>query len=113
MFPKGNFITGLLQQAKQVQKQMEELQGELSAIRIEGHAGGGMVSAVVSGQQELISIKIDPKLITEDIEMVEDLVVAAVKQAMEKSKEETQEKVDAVTGGTLGGLNLSDLQGML
>lgn len=113
MFPKGNFITGLLQQAKQVQKKMEELQRELSALRIEGHSGGGMVSAVVNGQQELISIKIDPKLITEDIEMVEDLVVAAVKQAMDKSKEENQQKIDAVTGGALGGLNLSDLQGML
>lgn len=113
MFPKGNFITGLLQQAKQVQKQMEELQEELSALRIEGQAGGGMVNAVVNGQQELVSIKIDPKLITDDLEMVEDLIVAAVKQAMNKAKEESQKQIEAVTGGALGGLNLSDLQGML
>ena len=92
---------------------MEELQGELSALRIEGNSGGGMVTAVVNGQQELISIKIDPKLIKEDIEMVEDLVVAAVKQALDKSKEESQQKVDAVTGGALGGMNLSDLKDML
>jgi len=109
MFPKGNLMAGLLQQAKQVQEKIEELQGELAALRIEGQAGGGMVTVVVNGQQELISVKIDPQLIAEDVEMVEDLVVAAVRQAMEKSKEESQQKVNAVTGGMLGGLNLPGL----
>jgi len=106
MFPKANLMTGLLQQAKRVQEKIEELQGELAALRIEGQAGGGMVTAVVNGQQELISIKIDPKLVTEDVEMVEDLVVAAVRQAMEKSRDESQQKMNAVTGGMMGGLNL-------
>ncbi len=109
MFPKGNLMAGLLQQAKQVQEKIEELQGELAALRIEGQAGGGMVTVVVNGQQELISVKIDPKLITEDIEMVEDLVVAAVRQAMEKSRDESQQKVNAVTGGVMSGLNLPGL----
>lgn len=109
IFPKGNLMASLLQQAKQVQERIEELQGELAALRIEGQAGGGMVTVVVNGQQELISVKIDPQLIAEDIEMVEDLVVAAVRQAMEKSKEESQQKVNAVTGGMLGGLNLPGL----
>ncbi|UCH09642.1 MAG: YbaB/EbfC family nucleoid-associated protein [Fidelibacterota bacterium] len=109
MFPKGNFMAGLLQQAKQVQEKIEELQGELAALRIEGRAGGGLVTAIVNGQQELINIKIDPKLITEDTEMVEDLIVAAVRQAMDKSKEESQQKMNAVTGGMMGGLNLPDL----
>ncbi len=109
MFPKGNLMAGLLQQAKQVQEKIEGLQGELAALRIEGQAGGGMVTVVVNGQQELISVKIDPKLITEDIEMVEDLVVAAVRQAMEKSKEESQQKMNAVTGGMMSGLNLPGL----
>ena len=106
MFPKANLMTGLLQQAKRVQEKIEELQGELAVLRIEGQAGGGMVTAVVNGQQELISIKIDPKLVTEDVEMVEDLVVAAVRQAMEKSRDESQQKMNAVTGGMMGGLNL-------
>ncbi len=109
MFPKGNLMAGLLQQAKQVQEKIEELQGELAALRIEGHAGGGMVTAVVNGQQELLSIKIDPKLATEDVEMVEDLVVAAVRQAMEKSKEESQQRVNTLTGGMMSGLNLPGL----
>lgn len=109
MFPKGNLMAGLLQQAKNVQEKIEELQGELAVLRIEGQAGGGMVTAVVNGQQELISVKIDPKLITEDVEMVEDLVVAAVRQAMEKSREESQQKVNAVTGGMMSGLNLPGL----
>jgi len=109
IFPKGNLMASLLQQAKQVQERIEELQGELAALRIEGQAGGGMVTVVVNGQQELISVKIDPQLIAEDVEMVEDLVVAAVRQAMEKSKEESQQKVNAVTGGMLGGLNLPGL----
>jgi len=106
MFPKANLMTGLLQQAKRVQEKIEELQGELAVLRIEGQAGGGMVTAVVNGQQELISVKIDPKLVTEDVEMVEDLVVAAVRQAMEKSRDESQQKMNAVTGGMMGGLNL-------
>ncbi len=109
IFPKGNLMASLLQQAKQVQEKIEELQGELAALRIEGQAGGGMVTVVVNGQQELISVKIDAQLIAEDVEMVEDLVVAAVRQAMEKSKEESQQKVNAVTGGVLGGLNLPGL----
>lgn len=109
IFPKGNLMASLLQQAKHVQEKIEELQGELAALRIEGQAGGGMVTVVVNGQQELISVKIDPQLIAEDVEMVEDLVVAAVRQAMEKSKEESQQKVNAVTGGMLGGLNLPGL----
>lgn len=106
MFPKANLMTGLLQQAKRVQEKIEELQGELAVLRIEGQAGGGMVTAVVNGQQELISVKIDPKLVTEDVEMVEDLVVAAVRQAMEKSRDESQQKMNAVTGGMMSGLNL-------
>ncbi|MFB0515260.1 MAG: YbaB/EbfC family nucleoid-associated protein [Candidatus Neomarinimicrobiota bacterium] len=109
MFPKGNLMAGLLQQAKQVQEKIEELQGELAALRIEGHAGGGLVTAVVNGQQELISLKIDPQLVNEDIEMVEDLVVAAIRQAMERSKEESQQMVNAVTGGMMSGLNLPGL----
>jgi len=106
MFPKANLMTGLLQQAKRVQEKIEELQGELAALRIEGQAGGGMVTAVVNGQQVLISVKIDPKLVAEDVEMVEDLVVAAVRQAMEKSRDESQQKMNAVTGGMMSGLNL-------
>lgn len=105
IFPKGNMM-GMLQQAKQVQEKIEKLQGELATLRIEGQAGGGMVTAQVDGQQRLIQIKIDPELLSEDIEMVEDLVVAAIRQAMDKSKDESAERMNAITGGLLSGLNL-------
>ena len=106
MFPKGNLMAGLLQQAKQVQEKIEALQGELAGLRVEGQAGGGMVKAVVNGQQEPISISIDPQLMTEDVELLEDLVVAAIRQAIDKSREESQQRVNAITGGMMGGLNV-------
>ena len=109
MFPKGNMMAGLLQQAKQVQDKIEALQGELAGLRVEGQAGGGMVTAVVNGQQELISVSIDPQMLGEDVELLEDLVVAAVRQATDKSKEESQRRFNAVTGGMIGGLNVPDL----
>ena len=106
MFPKGNLMAGLLQQAKQVQEKIEALQGELAGLRVEGQAGGGMVKAVVNGQQEPISITIDPQLMTEDVELLEDLVVAAIRQAIDQSREESQLRVNAITGGMMGGLNV-------
>ena len=109
MFPKGNMMAGLLQQAKQVQDKIEALQGELAGLRVEGQAGGGMVTAVVNGQQELISVSIDPQMLGEDVERLEDLVVAAVRQATDKSKEESQRRFNAVTGGMMGGLNVPEL----
>ncbi|MCH7497364.1 MAG: YbaB/EbfC family nucleoid-associated protein [Candidatus Marinimicrobia bacterium] len=109
MFPKGNMMAGLLQQAKQVQDKIEALQGELAGLRVEGQAGGGMVTAVVNGQQELISVSIDPQMLGEDVELLEDLVVAAVRQATDKSKEESQRRFNAVTGGMMGGLNVPEL----
>lgn len=109
MFPKGNMMAGLLQQAKQVQDKIEALQGELAGLRVEGQAGGGMVTAVVNGQQELISVSIDPHMLGEDVELLEDLVVAAVRQATDKSKEESQRRFNAVTGGMMGGLNVPEL----
>lgn len=106
MFPKGNLMAGLLQQAKQVQEKIEALQGELADLRLEGQAGGGMVKAVVNGQQEPISVTIDPQLMTDDVELLEDLVVAAIRQAIEKSRKESQQRVTAATGGVMGSLNV-------
>ena len=106
MFPKGNWMAGMFQQVKEVQIKIEELQGELANLRIEGQAGGGLVSAVVNGQQELISVKIDGEQLTGDVELVEDLVVAAVNQALQKSRDVSQERMKSVTGGMLGGLSL-------
>lgn len=106
MFPKGNLITSVFQQVKEVQTKIDELQGELAGLRIEGEAGGGMVKAVVNGQQELISVKIDGPALADDVELVEDLVTAAVNQALGKSRDESQERMQQITGGMLGRLNL-------
>lgn len=99
-------MTSVFQQVKEVQTKIDELQGELAGLRIEGEAGGGMVKAVVNGQQELISVKIDGPALADDVELVEDLVTAAVNQALGKSRDESQERMRQITGGMLGRLNL-------
>ena len=106
---KGNMAKqfGLIQK---MQKKMEEMQKELEKMTVEGTAGGGMVTVEVSGKQQVRSVKIDPEVVSpDDIEMLEDLVLAAVNQGMEKSRELSQEKMQEVTGGMLGGLNIPGL----
>jgi len=103
MITKGNF-QNILKQARQIQDKLEAAQAELEKLEIEGQAGGGMVVAMVNGKQELLSIKIDPEILEEDVEMVEDLIVAAVNQAMRKAGEESQKRLSAVSGGMIGSL---------
>jgi len=93
-------MTGLLKQAQKMQAEMTKLQEKLKDRVVEGSAGGGMVTATVSGQQKLLAIKIEPEAVNpEEIEMLEDLIVAAVNQAMEKSQELLQEEMQKITGG--------------
>jgi len=105
---------GLLKQAQKMQKEIERIQNELADTRIEGSAGGGMVTAVASGQQELLEIKIDPEVVDqEDIEMLEDLVLAAVNQALDNAKARAEEEMARATGGLMpsmgGGLKIPGL----
>ena len=93
---------GLLKQAQKMQKEIERIQNELADTRIEGSAGGGMVTAVASGQQELLEIKIDAEVVDpDDVEMLEDLVLAAVNQAMENAKTKAEEEMAKATGGLM------------
>jgi hypothetical protein len=93
-------MTNLLKQAQKVQAEMARLQEELKDRVVEGTSGGGMVTAMVNGQQEVVAIKIDPEVARgEEVEMLEDLVVAAVNQAMKKSRELLQEEMKKITGG--------------
>ena len=107
-----NAMGGLMKQAQKMQKEMERIQNELAELKLEGTAGGGMVKATVSGQQELLEVKIDPQVVDpDDVEMLEDLVLAAVTQAMEAAKNKSEEEMAKVTGGMggmggLGGLNM-------
>ncbi len=94
----------LLKQAQQMQEQLAKTQAELSQRRFEGSAGGGMVTAVVTGGPELVEIRISPQVVDpDDVEMLEDLVVAAVRQAMDEATRTTNEELGGLTGG-LGGL---------
>jgi len=105
MFNKGN-MTQLLKQARDVQKKIEEVQNELDDLVIEGDSGGGMVKVVVNGKQQLLELTIDQDAIKEDKELLEDLIISAVNNALTKSLEESQNRMNAVTGNALGGMNI-------
>jgi nucleoid-associated protein EbfC len=88
----------MLRQVQQMQGRMEKLQKELETETVEASAGGGAVTAVATGTQKIVSVRIDPEALT-DAEMVQDLVVAAVNEALEKSKSMASEKMSALTAG--------------
>ncbi len=96
----------LMQQAQKMQEQLATAQAELATKTFQGTAGGGVVTATVSGSQELISIAIDPSVVDpDDVEMLQDLVVAAVNQAMRAATEAAGDQLGGLTGGLdLGGL---------
>ena len=90
----------IMKQAQMMQKRMAQMQQELEERRIEASAGGGMVTAVVSGKQQLISLTIDPKAVDpDDVEMLQDLVMAAISEALKESQKLAQEEMGKITGG--------------
>jgi hypothetical protein len=90
----------LAKMAQQMQAEMARVQDELGALTLEGTAGGGAVKAVVTGHQELLSVAIDPGVVdAADVEMLQDLVVAAVNEALRGARETAERKMAAVTGG--------------
>jgi DNA-binding YbaB/EbfC family protein len=100
----------MLKQIQKMQQDMQEAQEALANATVEASAGGGVVKATVTGEGELRRVSIDPSVVDpEDIETLEDLVVAAVSEAVRQAKELQQEKLGAATagldlGGALGGL---------
>ena len=93
-------MADLQRMAQQMQQEMTRVQAELEAATVDGSAGGGVVSAIVTGKQELVSITIDPSAVDpEDVDMLQDLVVAAVNDALRASRELAEQKMAAVTGG--------------
>jgi DNA-binding YbaB/EbfC family protein len=91
-------MQSMMKQAQQMQQKMQE---EIALIRVEAAAGGGMVSVAMDGHKNVLSVKIDPE-VAGDVEMLQDMVVAACNEATKKVDEETQRRV----GGMLGGLGL-------
>ena len=96
----------LQRMALQMQQEMERIQAELGETEVEGSAGGGVVRAVVTGKQTLISVTIDPSAVDpDDVEMLQDLVTAAVNDALDASRRLAEQKMGALTAlGGLGGL---------
>ena len=92
-------FTKMLRQAQKLQAQIKEMQEELGRREVEASSGGGMVTAKVSGKKDLISIKIDPQVAGEDMEMLEDLIVAAVNEAQRRVDEMIKDEMSKMTGG--------------
>lgn len=90
----------MLKQAQKMQQDMAKLQEELKERTVEASAGGGVVEVTVSGKQELLTIKINPEVVDpEDIEMLQDLVLAAVNEGLKKSQEMVASEMSKITGG--------------
>ncbi len=93
-------LAGLMKQAQQMQEKMQEMQSKLETIDVEGVAGAGLVAVTLNGKGDLRRVKIDPKLADPaDVEMLEDLIVAAHRDAKTKLEAVTQEEMQKVTGG--------------
>ena len=93
-------MANLQRMAQQMQQEMARIEGELRDAQVDGSAGGGVVRAVVTGKQELVSVTIDPAAVDpSDVEMLQDLIVAAVNDALRASRQVAEEKMAAVTGG--------------
>jgi len=106
----GMDMDKLLQQVGQMQEQMQQAQGELAKETVEATAGGGMVTVVANGAGEIKQIKIDPKAIDPaDPEMLEDMIIAAVNEAVRSAHALMESKLGGLAGGALGGLGLPGL----
>jgi DNA-binding YbaB/EbfC family protein len=93
-------LNNIMKQAQAMQAKMAELQNGLEQERVTGTAGGGMVTVTANGKQDIVAIKIDPQVVNPaDVEMLEDLVLAAVSQAREKAQTLAQERMQKLTGG--------------
>ncbi len=96
----GGNMNNMIRQAQKMQQDMLKAQEELESKSYEASAGGGVVSAVVSGKKELTSVTIDPEAVDpDDVEMLQDLIVAAVNEAMRKASEDAASQMSKLTGG--------------
>ncbi len=95
-----NNFQNLLKQAQKMQARVSQMQAELADRRIEASAGGGMVTAIVNGKQELVALKLEREVVNpDDVEMLEDLILAAVNEAMARAGELAAEEMRKITGG--------------
>ncbi len=103
----------LMKQAQKMQRDLAAAQAELAETRIEGSAGGGLVTATVTGSGELLAVSIDPKVVDpEDVETLQDLVITAVRDATSQASELAADKMGPLTGGLGGGLSGLGIPGL-
>ncbi len=89
----------LMQQAQKMQEKMKQAQEEIQSLQVTGESGAGMVQVVMNGRHDVNRVKIDPSLQSDELEMLEDLIAAAVNDAVRKVEAETKAKMGDVTGG--------------
>ena len=101
MFPGGNKgMKELMKKAQKMQQDLAKAQEELANKIVEGSAGGGMVKVQMNGKNQIISLKIDKEVVDpEDVEMLEDLIIAAINEAQEKVAKSTEDEMSKLTGG--------------
>jgi len=92
-------IAGLMKQAQQMQENLKKAQEEIAAMEVEGQAGAGMIKVVMTGRHDVKRVSIDPSLMSEDKDMLEDLIAAAVNDAVRRVEAATQEKMGGLTSG--------------
>ena len=98
MMNKGQ-LAGLMRQAQQMQENMRKMQEDLGKVEVEGQAGAGLVKVVMTCKHDVKRVTIDPSLLADDKDMLEDLIAAAVNDAARKVESTTQEKMAGFTGG--------------
>ncbi len=104
----GN-IGNIMKQAKKLQQELEKAQAEIAEMKVEASAGGGMVTAVVNGRGELLNMRIEHEVVDpDDVEMLVDLIVAAVQEAQKNAQEIAKEKLGPLTQG----MNLPGMPGL-
>ena len=94
-----NQLAGLMKQAQQMQDNMKKAQEELASIEVEGASGAGLVRVLINCRNDVKRVSIDPSLLADDKDMLEDLVAAAVHDALRKAEQTSQEKMSSVTAG--------------
>ena len=92
-------LAGLMKQAQQMQENMKRLQEELATVEVEGQSGAGLVSVVMTCRHDVKRVTIDPSLLSDDKDMLEDLVAAAFNDAVRKAEATTQERMSSITSG--------------
>ncbi|HAS91433.1 MAG TPA: YbaB/EbfC family nucleoid-associated protein [Sedimentibacter sp.] len=98
--PGGGNMNNMMKQVQKMQRQMEEMQKELEQREVEATSGGGAVLVKVTGKKNLVELKIDPEVVDkDDVEMLEDMIVAAVNEAFRKADEMMETEMKKVTGG--------------